>query len=101
MRTAFAFGLFAVLWPAAVLAQTNAAPSPAAPSSSAASEAKTPAHARGGSITRDEYLERAKRNAEKRFDRLDTDHDGILTPEERAAARSTRRAPKSEGAKSE
>ncbi len=91
MRAALAFGLLAVLCPAVVLAQTSAAPS-----SSSAPSAASPARARGGNITRDEYIERAKRNAEKRFDRMDTDHDGILTPEERAAARSKRRSSKSE-----
>lgn len=96
MRAALAFALFAALCPAVALAQTGAAPSSAAPSSAAAPEAKTPAQTKGGNITRDEYIERAKQNAEKRFDRLDTDHDGILTPEERAAGRSPRRSPKSQ-----
>lgn len=96
MRAALVFALLAGLCPAVALAQTAAAPSPAGPPSAAAPEAKTPAQAKGGSITRDEYIERAKRNAEKRFDRMDTDHDGILTPEERAAARSSRRSSKSQ-----
>jgi hypothetical protein len=96
MRAALAVGLLALLWPPVVLAQTTAAPSTAAPSSAAAPEAKPQPHARGGNITRDEYIERAKRNAEKRFDRMDADHDGILTPEERAAARATRRSSKSQ-----
>jgi hypothetical protein len=89
MRAAFAFGLLALLCPAVVLAQTSATPAPAAPSSSAP-EAKTP-HVRGGSITRDEYIERAKRNAERRFDRMDTDHDGVLTATERSAYRAAHR----------
>ncbi len=102
MRAALAFGFLAALFPAIVMAQTATAPSPAAPSApstpSAAAPPQTaaPAHARGGNITRDEYIERAKRNAEKRFDRMDTDHDGILTPEERAAARTNRRSSKSQ-----
>jgi hypothetical protein len=37
-------------------------------------------------------VERARRAAEKRFDRLDTDHDGVLTAEERRAARAQRHA---------
>jgi hypothetical protein len=105
MRFTLALALFAALSPAVVLAQTATAPQAAPPSatappsaappSGAAPEAKGP-RARGGNITRDEYIERAKRNAEKRFDRLDTDHDGILTPEERAAGRGTRRSSKSQ-----
>ena len=86
-----------MLCPAVVLAQSPAAPpQPAAPSSAASPEAKPPPRARGGNITRDEYIERAKSNAEKRFDRMDTDHNGILTPEERAAARGKRRSSKSQ-----
>ena len=94
MRVALAFGLLAVLWPAVTLAQTSATPSPAAPAppaSSTAPEAKQPAASRGGNITRDEYIERAKRNAEKRFDRMDADHDGVLTVEERRGYRDARR----------
>lgn len=96
MRAAFAFGFLVVLCPAVALAQASTAAPPSSPTSSAAPEAKPPAHGRGGNITRDEYIERAKRNAEKRFDRMDTDHDGILTPEERAAARGNRRSSKSQ-----
>ena len=48
--------------------------------------ATAPPHAaRGGDITRDDYIERAKRNAERRFDQMDADHDGVLTAEERRA----------------
>jgi hypothetical protein len=103
MRAALAVVLFAALCPAVALAQTSTAPTPPAAqsSSSAASEANKPAQTRSGSITRDEYIERAKRNAERRFDRMDTDHDGVLTPEERSAARTGRRSPKSEQAKPE
>jgi hypothetical protein len=50
--------------------------------------------ARGGDITRDEYVaravERAKHAAETRFDRMDLNHDGILTADERRAARQAR-----------
>ncbi len=85
MRAVLAVGLCALLYPAAVLAQT--APAPAAPSA---------APTRGGDITRDQYIEhaveRAKRAAEARFDRMDTDHDGVLTAAERRAERAQRRA---------
>jgi len=97
MRAALGFGLLALLCPAVVLAQTSAAPSPPAASSPAPTsspatpEAKTPAHARGGDITRDEYIERAKRNAERRFERMDADHDGVLTADERRAYRAAHR----------
>jgi hypothetical protein len=103
MRAALALGLVAALCPAVVLAQTGTAPTPPAAQSSspAAPEANKPVQTRGRSITRDEYIERAKRNAERRFDRMDTDHDGVLTPEERAAARAGGRSPKSQRAKSE
>ena len=83
MRAVLAVGLCALLCPAAVLAQT--APAPAAPSV---------APTRGGDITRDQYIEhaveRAKRSAAARFDRMDTDHDGVLSAEERRAARAER-----------
>jgi hypothetical protein len=58
--------------------------------------AQTPSGtARGGDITRDQYIEhaveRARKSAATRFDRLDTNHDGVLTADERRAARSARR----------
>ena len=84
MRAAILFGLIILLMPAAALAQSAPASSPP----------KAPS-ARGGDITRDEYvqraIDRAKRAAEKRFDRMDTDHDGVLTADERRAARAARR----------
>jgi len=57
------------------------------------------ARTRGGDITKDEYVERAKRAAERRFDRMDLNHDGVLTADERRAAREQRqqrRAPRSQ-----
>lgn len=45
---------------------------------------------RGGDITKEEYVERAKRAAERRFDRLDLNHDGVLSADERRAAREER-----------
>ena len=46
----------------------------------------------GRDITKEEYVERARRAAERRFDKLDTNHDGILTADERRAAREERAA---------
>ena len=74
MRAALLVILFALLLPAAAIAQT------AAPA----------ARTRGGDITRDEYIDRARRAAERRFDRMDTNHDGVLTADERRAAREGR-----------
>jgi hypothetical protein len=50
------------------------------------------APARGGDITKDEYIERARRAAERRFDKMDANHDGVLTADERRAAREERAA---------
>ncbi|HEX3952265.1 MAG TPA: hypothetical protein VHW90_01745 [Stellaceae bacterium] len=105
MRTIAVVGLLALLCPAAVQAQTApaaTAPPGAAPPSATAPLAMVPpamaprrAGARGADITRDEYIERAveraKRAATTRFDRLDANHDGILTADERRAARPARR----------
>lgn len=84
MRAILVVTLFALLCPAAAMAQST--PAPAAPPAAA------PAARNAGDITRDEYVERAKRSAEKRFDRMDTDHDGVLSVEERRAARGKGRA---------
>ena len=90
MRAVLVLSLLLLLYPAAASAQT--APSSAAPS--------TAGPGRGGDISRDEYIqravERARRAAEKRFDRMDTDHDGVLTVEERRAARVQRRSSQSQ-----
>jgi hypothetical protein len=86
MRTLSALVLFALLVPAAAMAQT----APAA-SDANAPAARSPHATRGVDITRDEYVQRAvdraRRAAETRFDRMDTNHDGILTMDERRAAR--------------
>lgn len=87
-----AAGLLIMLGPTAGLAQT----APASPPPAAAETPAPPAgRARGGDISRDEYIERAveraKRAAEKRFDKMDANHDGILTADERRAAREERR----------
>ena len=82
MRAVLVVGLVALLCPAAVLAQSAAAVAPGA------------VPTRGGDITRDQYIEhaveRARRAAEARFDRMDTDHDGVLSAAERRAARTER-----------
>ena len=63
---------------------------------SASAQTDTPAisapaaRTRGGDITKDEYIERARRAAERRFDKMDTNHDGVLTADERRAAREAR-----------
>jgi len=81
MRAVLVVSLVVLLCPAAALAQSKAPPPASAPATA------SPAPKRGGDITRDEYVEHAKRNAEKRFDRMDSDHDGVLTEAERHAYR--------------
>lgn len=84
MRPILVVSLVALLSPATAVAQTApASTTPAGPSA---------VRTRGGDITRDEYIDRAKRAAEKRFDRMDANHDGVLTAEERRAARAQRHA---------
>jgi hypothetical protein len=80
------------------MAQTAAPSAPAASASAPAAgapAAKAARPARGADMTRDEYVQRAvdraRRAAEARFDRLDANHDGILTADERRAARGSRR----------
>jgi hypothetical protein len=80
MRAVFVAGLLAVFCPAGAVAIAQTAPAPAA-------TAASPAPRRGGDITRDEYIEHAKEAAARRFDAMDTDHDGILTADERRAYR--------------
>ena len=88
MRAVLVVGLFVLLCPIIARAQGAAPPSAEAPPSAASPAAD----ARGGrDITRDAYIERAKRNAEKRFNKLDTNHDGVLTAEERRAGRAKRK----------
>jgi hypothetical protein len=79
MRVALLAILLAFSLPAVATAQT-ATPADKAPA----------ARTRGGDITRDEYVERARRAAERRFDKIDTNHDGVLTADERRAAREAR-----------
>jgi hypothetical protein len=97
MRGILFLSVVAFLYPAAAMAQGAAAPPanpPAAatnPPAAASEPPGAPAARRGGrDITRDEYIERAKQNAAKRFDKFDTNHDGVLTIDERRAARAAR-----------
>ena len=89
MRTLSAMLLLAFLVPATAMAQ-SAPPASAGDAPAARSRA-----ARGADITRDEYVQRAvdraRRAAETRFDRMDTNHDGVLSADERRAARASRR----------
>jgi hypothetical protein len=89
MRAILVVSLAVFFCSAAALAQT--APAPSIAPSTAAPRA---AAARGGDITRAQYIERAveraKRAAEKRFDKLDANHDGVLSAEERQGARAAR-----------
>ena len=87
MRAIFIVSLVALLYPAIALAQ-----SPPAPASATAS----PAPKKGGDFTRDENVQhavdRAKKAAETRFDKMDANHDGVLTADERRAARAAKKA---------
>lgn len=87
MRAVLVAILVALSLPA--FAQTTGPANPAPSATTGATTARIP---RGGDITRDEYIERARRAAERRFDRMDTNHDGILTADERRAARDERAA---------
>ena len=88
MRAVLVVGLFVLLCPAVARAQGASPPSAETPPSVAS---PVPSARGGRDITRDEYIERAKRNAEKRFNKLDTNHDGVLTAEERRAGRAKRK----------
>ena len=79
MRAVLVAILLAYSFPAVTAAQT-ATPTDNAPA----------ARTRGGDITKEEYVERARRAAERRFDKMDTNHDGVLTADERRAAREAR-----------
>ena len=109
MRAILVVSLAALLCTAAARAQTvpvspaapapSAAPAPTAKAPSTATDTPHAARARGGDIKRAEYIERAveraKRAAEKRFDKLDANHDGVLSADERGAARAARSKRKS------
>ena len=70
MRSAFVLGLAVLLFPIAAGAQSD-----------------NPRAKASGSITKDEYVERAKQRAAKRSDKLDTNHDGVFTSDERRTGR--------------
>ena len=75
-----------------VLGTIAAAQSPTATPSASPPPAAAPAPAPAPhGITRDDYIAKARDAAEKRaatrFDAMDADHDGILTPDEIAAYR--------------
>jgi hypothetical protein len=65
------------LLPASGFAQS---PPPAAPAAGAAA-------AKPQGISREDYIKRAADSAAARFDRMDSDHDGVLTREESRAYR--------------
>ena len=85
MRASLVLSLLALFCPAVALAQTTPA--------TATSRTAPP---KSGDITKDQYIERAveraKRAAAARFERMDANHDGVLGAEERRAARAQRRA---------
>jgi len=95
MRAILVVGLLVVFCPVMAKAQGTPPPagSPGSPPAEAAAAAprKEPRVRGGPDISRAEYIDRAKHNAEKRFDRMDANHDGVLTIEERRAARGKRR----------
>ena len=67
MRAAIVLSLVVALFPAAAGAQS------AGPKGAAAS----------GGTTKEDYIDQAKQRAAKRFDKLDKNHDGVLSPDER------------------
>lgn len=75
MRAVVVVSLVALLCPTAALAQS----------------ASTTAALRSNGITKDQYVERAKQRAAARFDKADTNRDGILSADEIRAARPKRR----------
>jgi hypothetical protein len=89
-------GVLLVMFAVLVLPNLAVAQSP----NTAASPSVQPSHqkhySRNADISRSDYIERAversRRRAEKRFDKLDTDHNGIVTLDERRAARAARHA---------
>ena len=65
-------------------------PATAAAQTARLADSPPAARTRGGDISKDEYVERAKRAAERRFDKMDANHDGVLSLDERRAAREAR-----------
>ena len=91
MRALIVVSLIALFCSAAAMAQSQPPSPAAAPGSAAAPATVNAAPKQGGDISRDQYVERAKQNAERRFDRMDADHNGVLTAEERRAWRDAHR----------
>ena len=88
MRYTAVFALFALsLLPVTAFAQANQ--QAAAPPSSTAASLVSPS---SGSLTKEQYIQRAEQRAARRaaaqFDRMDTDHNGVLEPAEAQAWRS-------------
>lgn len=67
----------AALLPALAVAQSSPPPATSA------------ASAKPDGISREDYIKRAEQQAGARFDRMDVDHDGILTREETKTYRAT------------
>jgi hypothetical protein len=89
MRAIVSAALFALsLLPATALAQTNNPQSANADPAAAAA----PEPSRLGGITKEQFIQRAQDRAARRaaaqFDRMDTNHDGVLEPAEMRAWRS-------------
>jgi hypothetical protein len=92
MRIVHVVSLLALMYPAIAMAQGSPPATPAEPATATTGKG----HARGADFTRDEYIqravERARKSAATRFDKMDANHDGILTADERRAARAARKA---------
>ena len=82
MRAVVVACLLTLLLPVAATAQ----------SASAKTELGSKTAARGQDITKDQYIEQAKQRAAARFDKMDANHDGVLTADERRAARAKRKS---------
>jgi hypothetical protein len=87
MRSKAVIALFALsLLPATAFAQASHQ------AAQLSATAASPAPSRSGSLTREQYIQRAEERAARRagaqFDRMDADHDGVLDPAERRAWRS-------------
>jgi hypothetical protein len=97
MRSTAAFALFALsLLPVTALAQTGQQAAGQQAAAQPSPTAANPSPSRAGSLTRDQYIHRDIHRAEERaagraaaqFDRMDTNHDGVVDPAERRAWRS-------------
>jgi Ca2+-binding EF-hand superfamily protein len=66
MRAAIVLGLVAALFPVAAGAQSDG----------------SKAAGSGRNVTKEQYMEQAKQRAAKRFDKLDANHDGVLSSDE-------------------